>query len=88
MINLRERRALLSYVGQRNRPLIARPECTGLMWFAAADTKDFSVRLLEHQADQGNRVKKSTPNETCQVIVIPSGDLAADAQGIFVAGRF
>jgi hypothetical protein len=39
-------------------------------------------------ATQGNRVKKSTRNETCQVVVIPSGDLAADAQGIFLAGRF
>jgi hypothetical protein len=37
---------------------------------------------------QGNRVKKSTPNETCQVVVIPGGDLSADAQRIFLAGRF
>jgi hypothetical protein len=37
---------------------------------------------------QGNRVKKSIANETCQVVVIPGGDLTADAQGIFLAGRF
>jgi hypothetical protein len=37
---------------------------------------------------QGNRVKKSTPNETCQVVVVPRGDLSADAQGILLAGRF
>jgi hypothetical protein len=30
---------------------------------------------------QWNRVKKSIRNETCQVIVIPTGDLLADAQG-------
>ena len=38
--------------------------------------------------DQGNRAKKSTPNETCQVVVVPTGNLATDAQGIFLAGRF
>src|SRR5215813_4839171 len=38
--------------------------------------------------EQGNRVKKSMRNESCQVVVIPTGDLAADAQGIFLAGRF
>jgi Protein of unknown function (DUF433) len=37
---------------------------------------------------QGNRVKNSTANETCEVVVIASGNLAADAQGIFLAGRF
>jgi len=37
---------------------------------------------------QGNRVKRSIRDETCQVVVITSGDLAADAQGIFLAGRF
>jgi len=37
---------------------------------------------------QGNRAKKSTPNETCQVVVVPTGNLAADAQGIFLSGRF
>jgi hypothetical protein len=33
-------------------------------------------------------VKKSIRNETCQIVVIPTGDLAADAQGNFLAGRF
>ena len=37
---------------------------------------------------QGNRVKRSIRDETCQVVVITSGDLVADAQGIFLAGRF
>jgi hypothetical protein len=46
--------------------------------------------VLVDKADkiQGNRVKKSICNETCEVVVIPTGDLAADAQGIFLAGRF
>jgi hypothetical protein len=37
---------------------------------------------------QGNRANKSTPKETCQVVVVPTGNLATDAQGIFLAGRF
>src|SRR5262249_43041636 len=42
--------------------------------------------MTEH--GQGNRVKKSTPNETCQVVVVPRGDKAAGAHGILFAGRF
>jgi hypothetical protein len=37
---------------------------------------------------QGNRVKKSIRNETCQVVIIPSGDLAADAQESFLPDAF
>ena len=37
---------------------------------------------------QGNRVKKSTPNETCQVVVVPRSDKSAGLHGIFFAGRF
>jgi hypothetical protein len=48
------------------------------------------TRLKLHDAirvlGQGNRAKKSAPNETCQVVVVPTGNLAADAQGIFLAG--
>src|ERR1700756_4115771 len=44
----------------------------------------FSFEVVE----QGDRVERSIRDETCQVVVIPSGDLAADAQGIFFAGRF
>lgn len=35
---------------------------------------------------QGNRVKGSCCDEACEEVVVPGGDLAADAQGAF-AGR-
>jgi hypothetical protein len=37
---------------------------------------------------QGNRVKKSTANETCQVVVVPRGNKAAGPHGVLFAGRF
>jgi hypothetical protein len=38
------------------------------------------------RAPQGNRVKKLCSDETCEKVVIPSGDFAAEAQGIFTGG--
>jgi hypothetical protein len=35
---------------------------------------------------QGNRVKKSCGNKACKEIVIPAGDLAPKAEGVFSRG--
>ena len=35
---------------------------------------------------QGNRVKKLCSDETCEKVIIPGGDFAAEAEGIFTGG--
>jgi hypothetical protein len=44
--------------------------------------------LRAKKVGQGNRVKKSTPNETCQVVVVPRSDKSAGFHRILFAGRF
>jgi hypothetical protein len=71
-------------------------EGTQLLAFARfADARGYDGHLVEaiavawaQRGQQGNRVKKSTPNETCQVVVVPRSDKSAGLHGILFAGRF
>jgi hypothetical protein len=64
---------------------------TGPIYVEGAQTGDtLEVQILPgfEFLHQGNRVKKSTPNETCQVVVVPRSDKSAGLHGILFAGRF
>ena len=54
----------------------------------AADDIADPLNAAREGGTQGNRVKKSTPDETCQIVVVPRGDKAAGLQGILLAGGF
>src|SRR5450759_5294162 len=40
----------------------------------------------EQQDVQGNRVKNSSCDETCEEVVVPSGDFAFESEAIFAGG--
>ena len=59
-----------------------RPKQTTVL--AAATETLLSV--LPPAKDQGNRVKNSSCDETCEEVVVPSGDFAFESEAIFAGG--
>jgi hypothetical protein len=79
---LRDQAGERRLVGQHERLLEVLDEING------SDQADMMTWRYFYLQLQGNRVKKSTPNETCQVVVVPRSDKSSGLHGILFAGRF